>query len=189
MSNLSQSSTSDNDENIKSIFECWTSALLHYFDIKGRVTRYEYWAFQTINVLIFGLWFLIVYLLDLNKIFLEVYLLYILFPSLAMSVKRLHDCRLSGWWVFPAGCLSILSLFDYEYGFLNTGVTLFLTLSYMTYLVWMLGFSSDKNENCYGNPIKEQGFYDSDSLIFRGFVFLFLGILWVAFFFRLFSAV
>ena len=186
MENISENKTSKETQPVKSIFTCWTGALWRYFDIKGRVTRYEYWAFQTINVLIFCLWFLCVYLLDLNKIFLEVYMLYILLPSLAMSVKRLHDVDLSGWWAVPAGILLLLSLLDYEYGFLNTGILLFLTLCYVSYLSWMLGLSGDDHENRYGSPIREQAFYDSDSLIFKSFVLIFLGALWLVFFIYLF---
>ena len=78
--------------------------LKNYFNFSGRATRSEYWYF-----VLFGLLFsLAAMLIDFSigtfyieegiGIFSSIYTLTILIPSLAVTVRRLHDTNRSGWW-------------------------------------------------------------------------------------------
>lgn len=83
----------------------YLKAMNQYADFTGRARRKEYWMFVLFNT-IFAL---IAILLD-YKIgpivdddgFFSIYLLYFmaaLIPSLAVSVRRLHDVGRTGWWM------------------------------------------------------------------------------------------
>ena len=71
----------------------------HYLDFNSRARRKEYWIFTLINILISWSFSL----LDLAigsaifTILSTVYSLLVLIPSLAVSVRRLHDVGKSGW--------------------------------------------------------------------------------------------
>ncbi len=81
--------------------------LRKYAEFTGRSRRSEYWFFALFNFIIVmvlatlsGMW-------DLdsnspNMIFLSLYVVYNLFvlvPSFAVAVRRLHDVGKSGWWL------------------------------------------------------------------------------------------
>lgn len=86
----------------------------HYADFQGRARRREYWMFYLINTLISVVLYL-PFLLQtvtapdpeavtptglalISLIAGGLYSLFILIPSLAVSVRRLHDTGRSGWW-------------------------------------------------------------------------------------------
>jgi len=94
----------------------WYMAVMRkYADFNGRARRQEYWMFQLINMLI-GFAFAIVIIaaavlfqhsqsqgfVVLFMIPLWLYCLAIFIPSLAVTVRRLHDIGKSGWWYFIA---------------------------------------------------------------------------------------
>jgi uncharacterized membrane protein YhaH (DUF805 family) len=101
-----------------------------YADFSGRARRSEYWFFTLFNVLIT----IVLALLGLNLVRLfglnqngafglaYLYLLVAFLPTLAVSVRRLHDIGLSGWWyliVFvPFGglVLTVLAVIDSQGG-------------------------------------------------------------------------
>jgi uncharacterized membrane protein YhaH (DUF805 family) len=69
-----------------------------YAEFNGRARRKEYWMFTLFNFLaivlllivsLIGLWFL-----------LPIYVLAVVIPSLALTIRRLHDTDRSGWWFF-----------------------------------------------------------------------------------------
>ena len=66
----------------------------HYFDFQGREGRKVFWFF-TLNM------FIINFLLGLISAgFISMIIsLLVFFPSLGLSVRRLHDINFSGWWV------------------------------------------------------------------------------------------
>ena len=75
----------------------------HYTDFRGRATRKQFWLYVLWN-------FLIVFIFGVLGAFdntfstvctvlYYVYSLAVFLPSLAMSVRRLHDIDFSGWWV------------------------------------------------------------------------------------------
>ncbi|HDO1358312.1 TPA: DUF805 domain-containing protein [Aeromonas veronii] len=72
----------------------YLAVLQRFKDFKTRATRFEYWAFVLVNLIIGLLLSLIgVQWLDM------VYQLAILIPSIAVAVRRLHDSSRSGWWL------------------------------------------------------------------------------------------
>jgi len=84
----------------------YLKVLKQYFDFSGRARRKEYWFFGLISALIsIALTFV-----DMGVglyddvygvgIISSVYSLAILIPSIAVSVRRLHDTDHSGWWLF-----------------------------------------------------------------------------------------
>jgi uncharacterized membrane protein YhaH (DUF805 family) len=87
-------------------FDIYKSVLTKkYADFTGRARRAEYWWFVLINfVVIFSLVVLIIILAGsddsltgLGGIIYAVYALGVIVPSLAVTVRRLHDTGKSGW--------------------------------------------------------------------------------------------
>jgi serine/threonine protein kinase len=73
-----------------------------YADFKGRATRKEFWYFALINGLLILLIFQIGQGMDIKEgdTFLTVFYSLVFFlPSLAVSIRRLHDADKSGWWL------------------------------------------------------------------------------------------
>ena len=91
------------------------------FDFKGRTSRGEYWRFYVINIIILPL----VTLLDVQLG--QLFVLVVLVPSIALSVRRLHDIGKSGWNVL-IGLVPVINLL---------------------FLVWMLK-AGDEGANAYG---------------------------------------
>ncbi|MHA2428105.1 MAG: DUF805 domain-containing protein [Candidatus Hermodarchaeia archaeon] len=81
----------------------WYIAVLKkYEDFSGRAHRKEYWMFWLINLIIqFGLVIFEVQILPESGTsnLSSLYSLIILFPTLAVTVRRLHDIGRSGWWL------------------------------------------------------------------------------------------
>lgn len=107
----------------------YLGALKNYADFGGRARRREYWYFTLFNTLAL----LVLVILDvilgtfseeLSVGLLEgVYILAVLIPSFAVSVRRLHDTDRSGWWLligvvpFVGGlALLVLVLLDSQPG-------------------------------------------------------------------------
>jgi uncharacterized membrane protein YhaH (DUF805 family) len=89
--------------------EWYVKVLQQYTDFEGRARRKEYWMFTLVNFLITmalqALTFMVAGMnpestlgLFLSGI-LALYGLGILIPSLAVTVRRLHDTNRSGWWI------------------------------------------------------------------------------------------
>lgn len=70
-----------------------------FADFSGRARRKEYWMFALVNLLIAVVLAFIESLLGLTAVLGTLYALAVLIPSLAVSVRRLHDTSRSGWWV------------------------------------------------------------------------------------------
>lgn len=108
----------------------YIDVIKNYAVFSGRARRKEYWMFMLFNLLIsFALGFIEGFLGGPGILSL-IYTLAILIPSLAVTVRRLHDTGRSGWWVL----ISIVPIL---------GIIL---------LIFML-LDSQPNENEYGqNP-------------------------------------
>jgi uncharacterized membrane protein YhaH (DUF805 family) len=93
--------------------EAVRSVFANYAKFDGRASRAEYWWFQLFNVLVV----LVIYvgtfvgvvaargstaLLAVGLAVLGIYVIAILIPSLAVTVRRLHDTDRSGWWLLIA---------------------------------------------------------------------------------------
>jgi len=178
----------ENQNNIKSspaetktIFNCWSEAIKRFFDIKGRTTRYEFWAFQTVSLFIFILAALFGFILGSYKIIFEIYALYFLAPATTVSVRRLHDIGLSGWWTVPALAFAIIMLVCWEMNTDFVVLPVFLLLSYMSYLYYILGEDGCLQDNAYGVKVYEPQIYNQDSKVFIIFMVTFLSVLWIIF--------
>lgn len=83
----------------------YLKVLKQYGNFSGRARRREYWMFGLINgiitlVLTFLSMTLGLYSADANIGLLDaVYGLAVLVPSVAVSIRRLHDVGRSGWWL------------------------------------------------------------------------------------------
>lgn len=78
--------------------EWYLKALRQYVDFAGRARRKEYWMFTLINVIIFIGLAILDSVLTGGALYV-LYYLAVLLPSLAVSVRRLHDTGRSGWWL------------------------------------------------------------------------------------------
>ena len=70
----------------------------HYVDFNGKATRKEFWMFVLINFLVSIIVWFIWWLLHL-WVLPVIYSLWVFLPSLAITVRRLHDIGKSGWWI------------------------------------------------------------------------------------------
>lgn len=84
--------------------EWYQHALKKYSTFDGRATRKEYWYFALFNTVVAMVLFVVGELLatGLGSVLYLLYLLGTLSPSLAVSVRRLHDIGRSGWWLLVA---------------------------------------------------------------------------------------
>jgi uncharacterized membrane protein YhaH (DUF805 family) len=85
----------------------YLDVLKKYAVFQGRSRRKEYWMFSLVNlILVFGL-VMIEGTMGLGMaeglgMLSGLYMLLVLLPSLAVSVRRLHDTGRSGWWLLIA---------------------------------------------------------------------------------------
>lgn len=85
------------------MFKYYISAFKNYTNFKGRATRPEFWYFVLYNFLI-GIALNIIFpkvnnsYYSYNPLY-SAYILAVFLPSLALSVRRLHDIGKSGWMI------------------------------------------------------------------------------------------
>jgi uncharacterized membrane protein YhaH (DUF805 family) len=87
----------------------YIKVLKQYADFSGRARRKEFWMFTLINTIIYAVPYTLAFtMLSTNPesvvasvLFgiVGLYALGILVPSLAVTVRRLHDTGRSGWWI------------------------------------------------------------------------------------------
>lgn len=89
-----------------------TNFLSNLFSFNGRAGRTEYWTFFIVTGIINFVLELLSKALPVLSIILFLYSLFILVPSIAISVRRLHDLNLSGAWyiAFVAYTLIIIGV-------------------------------------------------------------------------------
>ena len=101
--------------------------LRQYAVFSGRATRAEYWWFAAFNfVVAFAICFVIGFVcgvLGINQssigqglnVFVGIWLLATLVPGIALSVRRLHDVGMNGWWCLMSlvPVLGLVLLFFY----------------------------------------------------------------------------
>jgi uncharacterized membrane protein YhaH (DUF805 family) len=77
----------------------YLKVLRNYTGFTGRARRTEFWMFALINFLV-SLGIGVVGLIFGGRLVLHtLYALAVLLPSLAVSVRRLHDTNRTGWWL------------------------------------------------------------------------------------------
>jgi len=77
----------------------YMKVLKNYVGFQGRARRKEYWMFFLFNFLFTMLLSMIEMMLGLGGILSGIYGLAVLLPSIAVSVRRLHDIGRTGWWM------------------------------------------------------------------------------------------
>lgn len=77
----------------------YLTVLKRYAVFTGRACRSEYWLFVLINVIVAIVLGVIEGMLGSPGIVSGLYSLAVLVPSLAVTVRRLHDTGRSGWWI------------------------------------------------------------------------------------------
>ncbi len=86
-----------------------------YAVFSGRSRRTEYWSFILCNLAILIVLRIIDGLTDSSGMIMLIYSLAVLIPSIAVSVRRLHDTDRSGWWLlvtlFPFFGVLVLLMF------------------------------------------------------------------------------
>ena len=155
--------------------------LKQYTDFNSRARRSEFWWFTLINFIISMILFVCwiapivkmgfdpgevddmeLFRLTLGSPFLYIYLLYylaMLIPSIAVTVRRLHDTGRSGFWYFLFAGGSILGSVGSMLEETNIGLFIFFTCVSLAvciiYLVWMFTDSQPGDNQWGANPKKE----------------------------------
>lgn len=105
----------------------YQEALRKYADFSTRSRRMEYWMFLLVNFVISLILSVIGNMIGMRWLS-AVYAIFLFVPSLAVSVRRLHDTGRSGWWLLLCfvpilGWLALLIFYfldsqpgDNEYG-------------------------------------------------------------------------
>jgi uncharacterized membrane protein YhaH (DUF805 family) len=73
-------------------------ALKKYADFNGRSRRSEYWFFQLFFMIIYIVLILLTTQVPALSILLIIFILGILVPSIAVTIRRMHDVGKSGWY-------------------------------------------------------------------------------------------
>ncbi len=76
----------------------YLEVLKKYVVFSGRARRTEYWMFSLFNFIALILLAVIDGVLGTTPLLYLVYALGVLLPSLAVTIRRLHDTNRSGWW-------------------------------------------------------------------------------------------
>ncbi len=77
----------------------YMEVLKKYAMFSGRSRRTEYWMFTLFNIIISVVLSVVDGVVGTMGILSMVYFIAILVPSLAVSIRRLHDTDRSGWWL------------------------------------------------------------------------------------------
>lgn len=78
--------------------EWYIGVLKKYAVFQGRARRQEFWMFTLINFIISLILSSIDYMLGTGVLG-GIYALAVLIPTIAVTVRRLHDTGRSGWWI------------------------------------------------------------------------------------------
>ncbi|MFJ8659967.1 DUF805 domain-containing protein [Streptomyces sp. NPDC093795] len=80
----------------------YLDVLKKYAVFSGRARRKEYWMYILFNAIAAVVLMAVDFALSTYPLLTAVYTLAVLVPSLAVTVRRLHDTGRSGWWYFIA---------------------------------------------------------------------------------------
>lgn len=90
--------------------EWYLKCIKLYAEFNGRARRKEYWMFVLFNFIFAIVVSVIDTILGSTGILSILYTLFIFLPSLAVTVRRLHDTGRSGWWLL-IGLVPIIGFF------------------------------------------------------------------------------
>lgn len=77
----------------------YLKVLQNYVGFQGRATRTEYWMFVLFSFIASIILEILQRVLHLGQFLTSLYSLAVLLPSLAVSMRRLHDTGRTGWWI------------------------------------------------------------------------------------------
>ncbi len=80
--------------------EWYLKVLKNYATFAGRARRKEYWMFVLFNIIALMILLILDMVIGTYFVLYGLYCLAIIVPSLAVTVRRLHDLGKSGWWIF-----------------------------------------------------------------------------------------
>ncbi|KDM92211.1 DUF805 domain-containing protein [Photobacterium galatheae] len=80
----------------------YMNVIKNYANFSGRARREEYWLFWLTNLVIQIVLMTIDGAVGTGQAFFLIYSLLVFLPSLAVTVRRLHDSSRSGWWILIA---------------------------------------------------------------------------------------
>jgi uncharacterized membrane protein YhaH (DUF805 family) len=89
-----------------SLFDGFKKCMKHYADFSGRARRKEFWGFSLFYALFYGVGLIVAAILDIIiempvfTVLVSLSSLAFIIPSLAVTVRRLHDIGKSGGWYF-----------------------------------------------------------------------------------------
>ena|SRR3990172_860228 len=72
----------------------------NYANFTGRARRKEFWTFYLFNMVFLIITVIVDYVLGTFPLIYAIYLLALIIPTIAVTVRRLHDVGKSGWWYF-----------------------------------------------------------------------------------------
>lgn len=78
----------------------YIGVLKKYAEFTGRARRKEYWMYFLFNLIAAVVLIVIDSVIGTVALLYGIYLLAVLCPSIAVTVRRLHDTGKSGWWIF-----------------------------------------------------------------------------------------
>ena len=164
------------------ILSRWNNAIMQMLVLKGRASRYDFWAFQSVSLIIFLLLILCGRFFGEAKIVIGIFALYFLLPATTITVRRLHDISLSGWWCLPAAILVLLVLGLWGFGY-TAGLLYLLAAAmiYCSFLCWILCGRGVTVANKYGEVVDESADSNLDSRAFMCFIFAFWCGMWAIF--------
>ena len=79
--------------------EAVKSCFRRYVDFQGRSPRSEYWWFVLFYLIVYIVLIALSAAVPILGILLLIFVLGIILPLLAVSIRRLHDLDKSGWWI------------------------------------------------------------------------------------------
>lgn len=85
----------------------YLDVLKNYTGFSGRARRTEYWMFILFSIIVIIALSVVDGIVGLNGILILVYYLATFLPSVAVTIRRLHDTDRSGWWLL----VSLVPLF------------------------------------------------------------------------------
>lgn len=78
----------------------YLEAVKKYATFSGRARRKEYWMYLLFYAIFGAVASIIDYMIGSYSIIYGIYMLAFLIPTIAVTVRRLHDLGKSGWWYF-----------------------------------------------------------------------------------------
>lgn len=149
----------------RDIWNNYLKCFKKYFQFSGRATRYEFWGFTLINVLVSLVLSMVDALMQTEGILGALFCLVTFIPSISVSVRRLHDVNKSAWNLFfpylfliPIAILG--AIIDYSFGEIEqiskakSILYIILPMMWYVYILYLTCKKSD-GDNKYGHKYVE----------------------------------